>query len=210
MGKLKSGLVAAMLWASVSGSALATEVGQFYGAIDVGQGTQKSFCTLAQPLPGESCDNAGIGFRGAVGYQVMPNLAVEGSYANYGTAKYNDNAGFTMDGNVTGFQFSAIGSYPVINAFSLTGKLGLALTNGELAINDVAVGSIDFDDDTTTLVWGIGVRYDVNTSISVRAQYESLGKISYDNGIFAAAAAAAGVPSKSNVNILTAGVIYNF
>ncbi len=123
MGKIKSGLAAAMLLASVSGSAWATEVGKFYGAIDVGQVTVKNFCDGT--LPGETCDDADIGFRGAVGYHVMPNLAVEASYADYGTASFNDNAGLKVDGNVTGFQFSAIGSYPVADAFSVTGKLGL-------------------------------------------------------------------------------------
>jgi len=199
MKKIKLGLVAAVLLAGVSGSALATEVGKLYGAIDVGQTTVKSFCDGT--LAGETCDDAGMGFRGAVGYQVMPNLAVEASYANYGTAEFNDNAGFTVDGNVTGFQFSAVGSYPVADAFSLTGKLGLALTNGELDANIAGFGSAKFDDDTTTLAWGIGVRYDINTSIAVRAQYESLGKISFDS---------TDPTAESDVNLLTAGIVFNF
>ncbi len=154
MQKFKSGLAAAVLWVSVSGSAWATEVGQFYGAIDVGQSKFKEACTGI--FPGETCTDTGTVLRGAVGYQAHPNVAVEASYANYGKAEFNDNAGGTAEAKASGFQFSAVGSWPLADAFSVTGKLGLALTKGEAAVNVVGLGSYAQDDSNTTFAWGGG------------------------------------------------------
>jgi len=199
MGKFKSGLVAAMLWASVSGSAWATEVGQFYGAIDVGQSKFKEACTGV--FPGETCSDTDTALRGALGYQVHPNVAVEASYANYGMAKFNDNAGLTAEAKASGFQLSAVGSWPLADAFSVTGKLGLALTKGELAIRDVVLGSYAQDDSKTTFAWGVGVRFNINPSVAIRAQYERLGEISIDK---------TDPTAKGDLDLMTAGVIFNF
>ena len=199
MGKFKSGLAAAMLLASVSGSAWATEVGQFYGAIDGGQTKFKEFCT--DVLPGQTCSDTGTVLRGAVGYQAHPNVAVEASYANYGQAEFNDNAGLSGEAKASGFQFSAVGSWPLADAFSVTGKLGLALTKGEIAARVVGVGSFSFDDSNTTLAWGVGARFNINQAVAIRAQYEQLGNISFDK---------TDPTQKGKLDLLTAGVIFNF
>ena len=200
MKKMKAGLVAAAILASFSGAALAE--GSFYGAVDVGKSTFKGACEGT--WPGETCKDTDTALRGIIGYQVNPNLAVEASYANYGAAEYNDNAGLTASASATGFQLSAVGSWPIANAFSLTGKLGLALTKGEVKAAETTPG-IEFtysnDDDTTALAWGIGARYDINQSVAVRAQYERLGKISFDKTDSTAT---------SPLNLLTAGVIFRF
>ncbi len=200
MNKFKAGFVAAAVLASFSGAALAE--GSFYGAVDVGQTTFKDGCEGT--LPGETCKDTDTVLRGSIGYQLNPNLAVEASYANYGAAEFNDNAGLTASLSATGFQFSAVGSWPIADALSLTGKLGLALTKGEGKAAETTPG-IEFtysnDDDNTTLAWGIGARYDINQSVAVRAQYESLGKISFDK---------TDSTQTYPLNLLTAGVIFRF
>lgn len=194
MKKLKWSWMAATMLASLSGVALA-EGGGFYGAIDLGQGELKDAC--AETVPNETCSDTDTAFRGALGYQPHPNVAVEASYASYGTSKYNDNAGFTGKAEVTGFLFSAIGSYPLSDAFSLTGKLGAALLTGEVTVAFSGV-SVMFDDNSTTLAWGIGARYNISPSVALRAQYEDLGEASFGGG------------AVSDVNLLSAGLIFSF
>ncbi|MEQ1673703.1 MAG: outer membrane beta-barrel protein [Candidatus Nitrotoga sp.] len=199
MGKIKFGLVAAVLLASVSGSALAIEVGQFYGAVDVGQSKAKDACT--DVFPGETCTDTGTVLRGAVGYQAHPNVAVEASYANYGKImEFNDNAGGTAEVKASGFQFSAVGSWPLADAFSVTGKLGLALTKGEIAARVVGVGSYAQDDSNTTFAWGVGAHFNINQSVAIRAQYERLGEISADKTNLGG----------RDLDLLSAGVVFSF
>ena len=195
MGKIKSGLVAAMLLASASGSAWATEVGKFYGAIDLGKTKVKDWCVGTAGL---NCTDTDTLFRGAVGYQVNPNVAVEASYADYGTVEVSDNFGALAEGSASGFQFSIVGSVPVSDVFSLTGKLGLALTDAEVTNN---FGLPNTKDSNTTMAWGLGVRFQLNESVALRAQYESLGEISADS---------ADPTADDDINLMTAGVIFNF
>lgn len=199
MRKFKSGLAAAVLLASVSGSVWATEVGQFYGAVDVGQSTLHGFCDAANTadpaLIVTSCDESDIGFRGAVGYQVMSNLAVEAGYGSYGTAT----ATWTiigipvpLDGKATSFQISAVGSYPVADAFSVTGKLGLAMSTIKLTAScGVCGASFSEKDDGTDVVLGVGVLYNINKSVGLRAQWER-------------------ITSDDAIDLLSAGVVFNF
>lgn len=195
MKKLKRRWMVAAMLASLSGVTLA-EGGGFYGAIDLGQGQLKDAC--AETVSNETCSDTDMAFRGALGYQLHPNVAVEASYASYGTSKYNDNAGgFTGKAEVTGFLLSAIGSYPLSDAFSLTGKLGAALLTGEVTVAFSGV-SVMFDDNSTTLAWGIGVRYNISPSVALRAQYEALGEASFGGG------------AVSDVNLLSAGLIFSF
>jgi len=187
MKKVKLGLAAAVLLAGVSGSALATEVGKFYGAIDVGQATMNGFCDAAVGTSGVPCDESDIAFRGSIGYQVMPNLAVEAGYGDYGTAVATDGID-SIKGEVTSFQISAVGSYPIDKAFSITGKLGMAMSTAKITSTFVGVGG---ETDETDLVFGAGVLYNVNESIGIRGQFERI-----NNG--------------DAIDLLSAGVVFNF
>ncbi len=187
MKKIKLGLAAAVLLAGVSGQALAAEVGKFYGAVDVGQSTLNGFCDAAAGAA--TCEETDTAFRGAVGYQVMPSLAVEAGYGNYGTATATG-GGLTVEGEVTSFQVSAVGSYPVADAFSVTGKLGMAMSTAKVtATFGGASGSAE--EDSTDVVFGVGVLYNVNESIGLRAQWET-------------------ITNDDAIDLLSAGVVFNF
>ncbi|MEQ1814017.1 MAG: outer membrane beta-barrel protein [Candidatus Nitrotoga sp.] len=190
MGKFKSGLAGAVLLASVSGSAWAAEVGGFYGAVDVGMSTLHGFCDAATAVGiTASCDESDVGFRGAVGYQVTPNWAVEAGYGSYGTATASG-GGRTLEGEVTSFQISAVGSYLVADAFSVTGKLGLAMVTQEATATLGGV-STSAKDDGTDAVLGVGILYNINQSVGIRAQWET-------------------ITSDDATDLLSAGVVFNF
>ena len=192
MNKMKAGLVAAAMLASFSGAALAE--GSFYGALDVGQSKYPGAC---DDMPaGVSCSETDTMFRGSIGYPINPNLAVEASYADYGASEASG-FGATASVAASGFQFSAVGSLPISDVFSLTGKLGVALTKGELS----GTGFVTEDDSSTTVAYGVGVRYNISKTVAVRAQYESLGEIS---------ASSTDPTAKGDVDFLTAGVIFSF
>ena len=173
MNKMKAGLVAAAVLASFSGAALAE--GSFYSAVDIGQTTFVDACDGVGA--GETCSDTDTAFRGSVGYQVNPSLGLEASYGNYGELKYSDgfvNASYTA----SGFQFSAVGSLPVSDVFALTGKLGIALTEGKVSVSAPSIGYAEIVSASNTIVaYGIGMRYNLNKTVAVRAQYEDLGKI---------------------------------
>ncbi len=176
MKKMKAVLVAAAITASFSGAALAE--GSFYGAVDVGQSRLKDACPA---LPAWwSCKNTDTAFRGSVGYQVNPNWGVEASYGKHGEVKVSG-SGITASGTATGFQFSAVGSLPVSDVVALTGKLGVARTEGKFFCLLCTPTPISVSASNTTMAYGIGARYNINKTVAVRAQYEDLGKIKYGN-----------------------------
>ncbi len=191
MNKMKAGLVAAAVLACFSGAALAQ--GSFYGAVDVGQSTAKDAC--AGVGAGESCNDTDTAFRGSVGYQINPSLGVEASYGNYGESKYSG-FGITATATASGFQFSAIGSLPVSDVFALTGKLGVALTEGEVSC---PLCPYSASASNTTVAYGIGARYNINKTVAVRAQYEDLGKIKVDS-----------TEPGSKLTMLSFGMVFGF
>ena len=185
MKNVKSGLIAVALLTSISGGANAG--GQFYGAIDFGQSRLNGFCDAMAGTA--TCKETDSAFRGSLGYQVMPNFALEAGYGNYGTAVATG-GGLTVEGEVTSLQVSAIGSYPIDKNFSVTGKLGMALST--LKANASFGGnSASADDDDTDLVFGAGVRYNINEAVGIRGQFE---RINNDDAI----------------DFLSVGVIFNF
>lgn len=199
MKKIMAGLMTAVVLASFSGVALA-EGSSFYGALDAGQTTAKDACN---GLPaGWSCKDTATAVRAGLGYQVNPSVGVELSYGDYGAAKASAIvAGLPVEAKaaLTGWQLSAIGSLPINESFALTGKLGAAFTkvetSGRIAGIVLALGSAN----TTTLAYGIGVRYNITKSIALRAQYEDLGKVGD-----------AATTGQSKVSLLTVGATFGF
>jgi OOP family OmpA-OmpF porin len=112
-------------------------------------------------------------FRILGGYQINRNFAAEIAYHNL----------YDKDG-VKGkaWEFAGVGLFPLANRFSLLGKLGLARAESEAPGVDVK---------KTELLFGIGVQYDVNRNVGVRAQWNRIN-------------------TYNEVDILSLGVIYRF
>lgn len=205
MKKTMVNLCVVAMMAGVSGAALAAE-STFYGAVDVGRTTVKDMCVGAT-----TCNNTPTGFRAGVGYQVNPSFAVEGSYGSYGTATASGAgtvgappvaATVTMNAAVSGFQLAAVGTLPMSDSFALTGKLGAAFSSVKLSGTLTPVGgapiSASLSANSTTLVYGIGARYNMSKDIALRVQYEDLGNVGN---------AATG---KNKISFLSLGVTFGF
>ena len=135
-----------------------------------------------------------------MGYQVNPSIGLEAGYGSYGETTYSA-PGITLSAAASGFQFSAVGSLPISDAFALTGKLGIALTKGKISGTGLTPG-FSRKASTTTVAYGVGVRYIINKTVAVRAQYENLGKIKIDNTYL--------TDMKNQLMLFTVGVIYSF
>jgi len=164
----------------------------FYGALDLGQTTAKDACT-GLPAGVSGCEDTASMFRVAGGYQFAPMWGVEISYGDYGKASAGTGFGISIDWQLSGFQVSGTGTFPLGDAFSLIGKLGIASTDLKLS-----GGGSSLSATSTNLAYGIGAQYDFTKNISVRAQYEDLGNVGDDN------------TGKSKVTLLSAGVVYKF
>jgi opacity protein-like surface antigen len=174
---MKKLLTVVLLCAAAASPVLAQSARTYYGALDFGTLNMSSSRPISSP-------NA---LTVSGGYRFMPNLAGEVGYTMVGDTSIN----VPGVGPVTVSQYIlsavAVGSLPIDRNFTLFGKLGLALHNGE--INGIP-------DD---VILGFGGQLMVTPKVSLRLQYESLGR--------------APIPSttyKADMSRLSVGAIYNF
>ena len=123
------------------------------------------------------------------GYKVAPNLAVEGSYTDYGKATTDATipviAGInnvanpaSVETSAKGFGVSGVASTPVTDELSVFGKMGV--TSWEktttVAVKNVGASnstvSKDIDSDGVDLSLGAGAEYKINDNWGVRGEYE--------------------------------------
>jgi len=185
-------ITAALAFATAASSAMADGT-NYYGAVDIGQTKAKDACT-DNPLGVVGCEDNATAFRFAGGYQFGPMWGAEVSYGAYGKASMGSLGGISADWEVSGFQVSGTGTFPLDDAFSLIAKLGIAST--ELKLSG---GGGGLSATSTNLAFGFGAQYDFTQSVSVRAQYEDFGKVGDDN-----------TTGTSNVSLLSAGVVFKF
>lgn len=169
--------------------------GDFYGALDVGQTTAHSICSV---LPGNmgGCTNTASLVRIAGGYQITPRFGAEFSYGAYGTAKLAAGSGTSADWEMSGLQLSGTITDPLGAGFSSIFRLGLASTELKLSGSALNVGS--YKTTNTQFTWGLGVKYDFSQEIAVRAQYDDLGNVG-DNQT-----------GTYKTTLLSVGMIYKF
>ena len=122
----------------------------FYGGLGLG----RSDSNLGGAT--DSSDNAWKLFGG---YQFNKYFAAEAGYMDLGSTAL---PGVTFDSKA--WQASAVGSLPLTEQFSLTGKLGLAQTE-----TDVSSGGTDHNTDPT---YGLGLRYNFTPQFGLRGEWE--------------------------------------
>lgn len=187
---MKKNVLAIALLSALSTTAMAEG---FYAAVDAGQSSGKDICTNNPPGV-TGCEDTATLFRAAVGTQITPMWGAEVSYGSYGKASAGTFLGISVDWEASGLQISGTGTFPVADAFSLIGKLGIARTDLKVS----ALG-ISFSETSTNLAFGIGAQYDVTQSVAFRAQYEDLGTVGNSN-----------TTGTTKASLLSAGVVFKF
>ena len=133
---------------------------RYYGAIDYG--------TINMSGPGSYSSPDAL--TASVGYVYQPNLRFEGGVTLVGSATATTPpSAARVSVSQTIVSAVAVGLLPINRDFSLFGKAGVGLHNGD--INGLP-------DD---LVLGFGGEFQINPTVSVRAQYEILGKAKTPN-----------------------------
>ena len=187
---MKTKILAVTLLSVLSTSAMAEGL---YAAVDVGQSTNKDICKNI--IGATSCNESGTAFRFGGGYQFNQNFGVEVNYGILGKTTVSG-GGVSGEAKPTTLQVAATGTFPIADAFSLIGKLGIARTSADFS----GTGSATQSTTSTGLAYGIGAQYDLSKSMGVRAQYETLGEIGDMNIV--------GVTAK--ISMISAGVVLKF
>ena len=166
----------------------------------------------------DSDDNT-FGYKLFGGYTFYENIAVEVSYIDMGEVDANSRASGTfydaMDNSIVGdlfasakanvdaFTLDASLNVPMTSVFALIVKAGVYAADTKLELDaggDIpGVEDIDYSktDSSTGLHYGIGVNFKVTDAIGLRAEWERLDSVEANDG-------------KSDVDLLSAAVIYNF
>lgn len=166
--------------------------GAIYGGASIGQSSD-STCESAVDQAGGLLGNMECptpsAWKVLSGYKIAPNLAVEGSYINFGDDSTNtvipviprinavsNPASITSE--ATGVNISGVASAPISNTLNAFGKAGLMMWEKETtaSVSRVGVNSATITQSTKTdgvdLSLGAGAEYKINDNWGVRGELE--------------------------------------
>jgi len=147
----------------------------FYIGGALGQATQQDTCVRIAG-PGASCDDSSTALKILGGYQINRYVAGELGYAELGKAKAS--AGGVQDEiKARAWDVTAVGQYPIVDRFSVYGRLGLYFADTKENTN-VAGNSTHSNNDLT---YGIGVRYDFTRNAALRGEWQHYGDVGGGN-----------------------------
>jgi len=152
-------------------------------------------------------DESDVGLKGLIGANVNEWFAVEGFYANFGTASLTGNNGdtFVADGttftftanNVTldlegsTFGFGGVVMLPIHETIVPFGRIGMHYWDMSATITSSA-GNASLTDDGLDPFLGGGIQLNISENIALRAEYELF---KFDD---------------ENVELVTGGLIFRF
>jgi OmpA-OmpF porin, OOP family len=128
----------------------------FYAGVNVGQSKAKDECAGVA-----NCDDSSSALSIFGGYQFNKHLGAEVAYTDLGKAT----AG-AASVEATGLEFSAVGTLPLSQSFSLYGKLGFFMWDAKLK------GPVTASSDGTDLTYAIGVRWSFTKNVALQAQWQ--------------------------------------
>ena len=178
---------AALLAASTAGMAQ-QQTGRFYAGGSFGQAELNGFCSdvrsIAASVGGSvnSCDEKDSAFKLFGGYQVNRNFAVEASYFSYGEASATGQSlgvPFRINTDATAFGVAALGIVPLGNQFSLFGKAGILMSDGDVTASGVG-GTFSDSVSETGLHLGFGALFDISPTFAIRAEWERNDELEID------------------------------
>lgn len=198
--------------AAVSTSSLACA--QWYAGASIGMSSTPVYASDV-PVTGATAatfpkNDTDTGYKAQLGYQFNPNFALEGGYVNLGKANITNIAtpiAGSLRGDVKsdGWNLMAVGILPLTGDFSLLGKVGalFSTTKGDYTPTGavfLAPGvQPSYTKSETNLAYGIGLQYNINKSMSVRAEAESFVDLRSSDA-----------SKKRNVDLYSIGLIFKF
>lgn len=161
---------------AVSSTAYTQEITDgFYLGGGAGHTDQKDAC---DDIAG-SCDDTDTGWKLFVGYEFNPYFSIEGGYADLGESDADTTVlgiPVSAEAEVDGFFLAGLAAWPVNDAFSIFGKLGLIAWDVDV---DASGGGVSVSDDEsgTDVLFGIGAQYNFIDNFGIRAEWERYNSI---------------------------------
>lgn len=160
---MKKTYIAAFVLAALglSGSALA----QSYLGGSAGQSKWNLDCR-----GGTSCSNAAAGMKIFAGYDYSPNISFEGAYFYLNQVSINYPL-FKAEINGRGLDLAVLLKTQPYRDFTGFAKLGASFGKGEVELlaGEYKVGDRNY---STQPLFGLGVQYQIDSKLSLRAEYE--------------------------------------
>ena len=150
---MKKFLIAAVAGLFLATPAVAADDGGLYLGAGVG--------TFGVDIGDFGADD--VGFKVLGGWMFNPYLGAELEYIDGGTA---EDGGAEID--ISGFNASLRGAYPIGEQFSLYAKLGLMFWDADIDLGEFGSGSDDGED----LSWGVGAGFDFTDTLGVTVEYQ--------------------------------------
>jgi OOP family OmpA-OmpF porin len=194
--------LALILAAGFPVSAFAAEAGTAYVGAALGQSSADYSSSQCTQDVGYTCstDTTDTAVRVVVGYNIVPQVAVEASYIDLGKITL-DFPGLGVSGDIKSdaFTLELLGRLPLQgSALSFYGHVGIF--SSDTTISAVGPGGAASDSQTSSdLTFGAGAEYALNSNIDARldvSRFDSVGKGSGDSG--------------ANVDVVSIGLNYTF
>lgn len=176
--------------ASIAISSMAYAQG-WYAGVGLGQTKINDFNSLCGDIlsllpPGSACssDDKDTGWKILAGNQFNQNAAVEFGYIDLGKGTIGISGPPGVGGNAvweaTGFNLALVGTLPVNNEFGVLGRIGIFRWDLDFNVSGVG-GSTSASASGTDLTYGVGVKYDFNKTIGMRAEWEKFKDVGDEN-----------------------------
>ena len=193
-------IAAAALAILIATPAWSQDAGFYLGA-SIGQSRAKDFC---DDSGGFSCDDKDTAWKLLGGYQFNRHLAIEAGYTDLGEVGVSGVlSGVSVRGTVevTAFELMGVGSIPLMDRFSLYGKLGLYHAETKQNVTG-SLGTVTVTDNdkekNTDLTFAFGARFDITRNLGVRAEWQRY----LDVG--------GGEIGEDDVDVLSVGLLFRF
>ena len=164
----------------VTGAAQASDPG-FYAGASVGQ------ASLDESLDSTfSIDDEDTSFSLSAGYSFNDYFAVEGGYIDFGEVGDSFSAGGItgkVEAEADGWDLALVGSLPVSEKFSLTGRAGYLFWDADIKASATGLPTVSDSDDGNDLFYGVGAEYRFTDQWSLTGGWDryELDDVEFDN-----------------------------
>ncbi len=128
-------------------------------------------------------DEDATGFRLTAGYQIVPWLAVDLGYVDFGMFESNlidpNGPPIPLEGSADGLELGLVGRVPLGDKFALTGRAGMLWWN-----SDVVVGGVPQSDSGNDFAYGLGVEMALNQRFVVTGAWQKFDIADTDVDLF--------------------------
>ena len=171
----------------------------WYVGGSVGQSKFNADCT------GLTCDDSDTAFRVFGGYMFNKNFGAELGYADLGKLTASavvSGVSASADLKATAWDIVAVGVLPFAEKFNAYGKIGMYMADSKLSGTASAfglTGSTSTSKSNSDLTYTLGLGYDFNKNLGVRAEWQKYSKVGADE-----------VGGKGDIDVYGIGVVYRF